>query len=216
MLKKYNYSTEQYPFRELFCDLIHQNYHNLESIHLLGGFENVKAIPGQDNNSIWHKRFYDNMRESAFMYVYERFIIEQIKAMFDEKLVYQRYPTVRFQIPGGLGVAAYHVDSAYNHPVNEINIWLPLTHAKESRTIWIESAPGKKDYAPQDVKYGEYIIFEGGKLEHGNQSNVTDQTRVSIDMRVIPASVYKPSDMKGIHYGKVRSTEGEDAYYSVK
>src|SRR6185295_3228143 len=125
------------------------------------------------------------------------------------------HPTLRYQIPNGLGVAAYHIDSEYNHPAEEFNIWLPFTHARETRSIWIESAPGKKDYQPQDVQYGEFIIFEGGKLSHGNQPNTTSETRVSIDMRVIPLSLWKPSNMKGLAYGRVRDTDGENSYYDV-
>lgn len=213
MIAKHIYNVSAYPFRELFCQV--QEQYDLEMVHLLKGFEDVGNVPGKDNNSTWHKRFYDNMRDSKFMDCYKEFMAIVIQPIFNESLVYQRYPTLRYQIPNGLGVAAYHVDADYNHPIEESNIWLPFTHAQGTRSIWIESAPGKKDYEPQDVKYGEFIIFEGGKLSHGNQPNATDETRVSIDMRVIPISLWKPSKMKGLAYGKVRDTEGEDSYYDI-
>lgn len=211
MLHKYNIA--HYPFKALLCNLIDTT--DLEHIHELGGFENLGNTPGNDNNSFWHRRFYDRMKDSHFINCYLYFIANEITKHFDEGIIYQKYPTVRFQIPNGKGVAGYHIDTEYNHPAEETNIWLPFTHAKDSASIYIESEPGKKDYTPQDVKYGEYIMFAGGKLSHGNEINTTSETRVSIDMRVIPISKYRPSDMKGLAYGKIRSTEGENAYYGM-
>jgi len=213
-IQKHTYSTQSFPFRELFCRL--QQQFDLENVHLLGGFENVGDTPGNDNNSKWHNQFYDRMRGSDFMACYYEFMRIVIRRLFDEPLVYQQYPTLRYQIPYGKGVAAYHVDSDYNHPIEEHNIWLPITNlAVGSRSIWIESEPGLGDYAPMMVSYGEFITFDGGKLSHGNEVNKTDITRVSIDMRVIPLSKWKPlPDLKGLSHGKVRDI-GEDNYYGV-
>lgn len=213
MIEKKQYITKAYPFRELFCDLIAMK--SVEYLHHFGGFENTGHTPGNDNNSEWHKWFYDHMRGSIFMQMYDLFMLNQIAPFFDEHIAYQKYPTLRIQIPGGKGVAAYHVDSEYNHPKDEINIWLPLTHAHDTASIYIESEPGKGDYTSQDVKYGEYLMFEGGKLSHGNEVNLTGKTRVSIDMRVIPLSKFVPSDKRGLAHGKVRDIVGEDAYYGV-
>jgi len=47
-------------------------------------------------------------------------------------------------------------------------------------------------------------MFEGGRLSHGNEVNKTGKTRVSIDMRVIPNSKFKPSELKGLAYGRAR------------
>ncbi len=213
MISKFSYDTDRYNFRKLFCELIKVS--NLETLHEHGGFENMGDKPGSDNNSEWHNEFYRKMKGSYFMDCYTRFILKEIMPQLSEPIVYQKFPTLRIQIPNGKGVAAYHVDSEYNHPVNELNIWLPFTHAKDSRSIYIESESGNKDYQPQDVNYGEYIVFEGGKLSHGNEINTTKETRVSIDMRVIPLSEFTPSDQKGIAFGKVRTTEGKDAYYDI-
>lgn len=209
----YTYDTLSYPFRKLFCDLLSE--YELEYLHNEGGFENVGNTPGNDNNSFWHHCFYDEMKESLFIDCYNDFMNEAIRPQFSEKIVYQKYPTLRIQIPDGKGVAAYHIDSEYNHPIEETNIWLPFTHAKDSSSIYIESKPGKGDYTPQDVDYGQYITFDGCRLSHGNEINKTGQTRVSIDMRVIPFSKFKPSKMKGLSYGKERTTSGKNAYYGV-
>jgi len=213
-IEYHEFDTTLFPLRELFCSL--QKQYCLEKVHLLGGFDGVGDTPGNDNNSFWHDHFYNRMKKSDFMDCYNEFMKIVIRGLFDEPLVYQRYPTLRYQIPLGKGVAAYHVDSDYNHPIEERNIWLPLTKlATGTRSIWIESEPGKGDYKPVEARYGEFIMFDGGKLSHGNEVNTTDETRVSIDMRVIPMSKWKPSpEMKGLSYGKARII-GEDDYYGV-
>ncbi len=206
-----NYSIVQHPFRRLFCELI--NFKSLEYMHY--EIDNGSDTPGKENNSPIHKKFYDNMRGSEFIDIYTRFIEKEIRPQFTGEIVYQKYPTLRIQIANGKGVPDYHVDVDYNHPVEETNIWLPFTEARGTASIFIESEPGKKDYTSQTVYYGEYITFEGGKLAHGNEVNITGKTRVSIDMRVIPVLQFKPSQLRGLSYGKVRDIKGEDAYYAV-
>ena len=215
MIRKMDFDTSCYPFRELFCKL--QRQYNLEGVHLLGGFENNGSVPGKDNHSDWHNKFYNNMRGSEFMNCYDEFMnIEMRHKIFNEPIVVQRYPTVRYATPNGKGVAAYHVDSDYNHPIEETNIWLPFTATFDTNTIRIESQPGKKDYIALELNYGQYIAFPGGLLSHGNEVNQTNQTRVSIDMRVIPLSKFKSRpELKGLAYGKPRTIEGPDAYYRV-
>lgn len=213
MIEKHPYTRIKYCLRTLFMEMI--NIRSVEYLHQRGGFENVGDTPGNDNNSSWHQLFYDKMKGSAFMTAYVQFMKIEIAPKFSEAIIYQKYPTLRIQIPDGKGVATYHIDSQYNHPVDEVNIWLPLTHAEGTRSIYIESEPGKGDYTAQDVAYGEYLMFEGGKLAHGNEVNTTGQTRISIDMRVIPLSKYQPSDMKGLAYGRARTHEGENAYYEL-
>ena len=41
-----------------------------------------------------------------------------------------------------------------------------------------------------ELKYGEFIIFNGNKCIHGNKLNDTGKTRVSLDFRIIPISNY--------------------------
>lgn len=209
---KHTYNTDRYPFRRLFCEMI--RLWDIENMHRFGGFEDVGNEPGKDNNSSFHTLFYGKMRPSSFIACYRQFICVVIRQLIGEPIIYQKYPTLRIHIPNGKGVAAYHIDSDYNHPVDEFNIWIPFTFAKDTRSIWIESAPGKKDYNPQQVFYGQFLTFEGGKLSHGNEVNMTDETRVSIDFRIIPRSLWKPSDMKGLAYGKIRDVNGDDSYYA--
>ena len=106
-------------------------------------------------------------------------------------IYYQKIPTFRVHQPGNLAVAAYHKDSEYSHSTKELNFFLPLTDAFGSNTIWVESEEGKGDYSPMDAKYGEAILWNGANLMHGNKTNDTGLSRVSVDFRVIKKSDYE-------------------------
>jgi hypothetical protein len=211
MIQKYRYDNFKYPFADLLSDVI--GFKRLPILHEQGGFEDVGNVPGKDNNSKWHNLFYDNMRGSKFIECYDKFMANVIRPKYNESIIAQRYPSLRISIPGGKGVAAYHVDSDYNHQIEEINVWLPLTFATHTSTIYIESEPGKKDYTPQNLIYSEYLMFPGGVLSHGNQENQEGFTRVSIDMRVMPLSQWKGGGgKKGMSHGKVMDLE---TYYKI-
>ena len=103
-------------------------------------------------------------------------------------MVYQTKPTFRVQAPNNIAVAQWHKDKAYNHSCKEVNIFLPLTNAYDTNTIWAESEEDKGDYAPMEAKIGEYYIWNGANLLHGNKENITGVSRVSVDFRLIELS----------------------------
>jgi len=54
---------------------------------------------------------------------------------------------------------------------------------QDSATLWLESDYGRADYQPVPVQYGQVLIFDGGYLGHGSVANVSNMTRISLDMR---------------------------------
>ena len=74
------------------------------------------------------------------------------------------------------------------------NYYLPFTDTNERNTIWVESEEDKGDFAPMMLEHGECMEWDGSNLMHGNKINDSDQTRVSVDFRVMPRSVYVDSD----------------------
>ena len=55
--------------------------------------------------------------------------------------------------------------------------------------MMIESEINKKDFKPIELDYGEFLIFNS-QLEHGNVVNKEKYTRMSLDLRVIPADLF--------------------------
>jgi ectoine hydroxylase-related dioxygenase (phytanoyl-CoA dioxygenase family) len=66
---------------------------------------------------------------------------------------------------------------------------MPLTKAYGTNSLWIESCPGKKDYSPVSLNYGDILQFDGANLYHGTEVNKTGQTRVSLDFRILPKKI---------------------------
>ena len=147
--------------------------------------------------------------------VYKDFIYYLSNDIFNEKLVYQRKPTLRVQFPGNKAVGGFHRDRDYNHPPEEKNIWIPLTPSFETNTIWMESAFDKEDYKPVNLNYGQGLIFDSG-LKHGNKINDEGLTRLSFDFRVIPKSIWTEERNHNVKSSLKRKLQFKiNGYYDV-
>lgn len=152
------------------------------------------ALHTRDNDQAtpYHILFY-----SKFYHIedyYRKFIKCIVEPHVGEEVVFQRVPTFRIQFPGNVAVGEPHKDSDYNHPSEAINFWLPLTDVNKHNGIW--TADG-----PITCKYGQLVVFDGANIEHWNNPNKSNKTRVSFDFRVIPKSKFKPSKKKTINTG---------------
>jgi hypothetical protein len=108
----------------------------------------------------------------------------------------------------------YHTDIMLGHPPQEVNVWIAVTNTYGSNSMCLarrgpsfailqrldfdfetfatkvqyddELAAECAQYAlPVELAYGEYIAFDP-RCIHATQHNLTDHTRISIDMRVLP------------------------------
>lgn len=160
-----------------------------------------------DQSTIHHKLFYDWMETEDFKEKYRTFIVDNVRPLYDDKIVVQNKPTFRICYPNNIAVGEFHKDKWYRDgewaaKVKELNFFLPFTDAFDTNTIWVESAEDKKDFAPMNCKYGEFIQWDGPNLLHGNYINNTGKTRISIDFRVIEYQNYIPSDKGSINLNK--------------
>ena len=76
-----------------------------------------------------------------------------------------------------------HIDYEYHHQPAEINFWIPINKIFGSMALHVESSPGKKDFKPIEIDYGECLMFWGNQCKHYTIPNQTENTRVSIDLR---------------------------------
>ena len=53
-----------------------------------------------------------------------------------------------------------------------------------------ESSPNKGDFQPFKLSASELVYWNGNTCIHGNKKNTTQQTRISLNFRVIPTSEY--------------------------
>lgn len=197
-MKKITYNIEKYNFAYQLERLF-----KISDLALLN--DSVEVFKREnDQNTNWHRIFYTWARTDEFIALYDNFILEVIKPVYDEQIVYQAIPTFRVAYPNNIAVGEFHKDKHYRNGewaamVKEDNFYLPFTDAYDTNTIWVESQEDKGDFAPMNCKYGECIQWDGCNLMHGNKINDTGKARISVDFRVIKHSNYVPSEYSSIN-----------------
>lgn len=197
-MNKVKYNIDHFPFKQKIEQLF-----GVEDLSLLN--DNVEVFSREkDQSTKYHKLYYDWARTEEFTKLYEEFIFNIIKPLYNEQIVYQAIPTFRVAYPNNIAVGEYHKDKWYRDvnwaiDVDEDNFYLPFTDAFDTNTIWVESEEDKGDFAPMNCNHGEIIQWDGSNLTHGNKINDTGKARVSIDFRVMTYSNYKPSEHGSIN-----------------
>ena len=200
-MNKIEYSITKYNFAGLIKSWL--EVEKLKKLHTYKKYELFSRE--KDQSSKWHKTFYRKVRsDPQFFDIYERFLTDIVKPRYGEEIVYQRIPTFRVHLSGNIAVGEYHKDKFYRkkewaEQVKETNYYLPFTDTNESNTIWSESEEDKKDFSPMLLKYGECMEWDGSNLMHGNKINDSDETRVTLDFRVMPKSIYVDSTHTSIN-----------------
>ena len=184
------YDTSKYNFTEIIRELFQVD--ELSDIHTLTNEKYGTFLVGKDSSTTFHKQFYDKYHSGweILQNTYDNFVEDYAVTYFNEDILYQKFPTFRVHLPNNVAVGAFHNDSEFHHPGGEINYILPLTNSEDTASVWVESEPKKEDFEAMDMKVGELIMFNGNKLTHGNKTNLTDKTRVSMDFRILPLSEY--------------------------
>lgn len=192
---KIYYDTEKFPFKKIISNMMEVN--SLEDLHLLEQYELLER--SKDQSTIWHKKYYEKF-EKEFESTYVS-LIDYIKKCFNyNEIVYQKIPTFRVQLANGnVAVGEWHKDKTYNHGISEVNFWMPFVNTNNQNSIWMESEEDKKDYRPYKVEYGEILVFNGANLHHGNQRNKSNDTRVSIDFRLVDPNKFVPNSAGSIN-----------------
>tara|TARA_B100000424_G_scaffold228261_1_gene189361 strand:- start:332 stop:994 length:663 start_codon:yes stop_codon:yes gene_type:complete len=192
--EKYSYNLDEYNFRHEIEKMFGTD--QLERIHEIEDCDFGILDMETDQTTYLHKKFYEKVEETNFLNDYKKFIKDVILPHFNEDLLYQKIPTFRIQVPDNISVAEFHNDKSYSHSPDEVNIFLPITEAKETYTIWSESQENLGDYSPMNAEYGEYYIWDGANLKHGNKINESNISRFSVDFRVLPYSKYDENNMQ--------------------
>jgi hypothetical protein len=174
--KLLDYSLEDFPFPHFVRTALRT--------------EDLTALPGElpmrtwqtDQQSEWHDLFYAGFW--LWRVIYHRFVAAVIAPQVGEPFYYQNVPTFRVHLPGNVAVGEFHTDAQYHHPPGEETFWLPMTDAFGTCSVWIYDDNGER-YAPY-VHPGQMVRFSAVSRRHGNLVNVTGQSRVSFDFRVLP------------------------------
>jgi hypothetical protein len=193
MLVRY-YDTEKYAFISEIKKVF-----GVSDLHYLHE-ERKDLMPGysltfeNESTTNFHKAYYakQNSGWPELESTYKEFVRNVVIPIVGEDCVYQYMPSVRFHLPDQKAIHKWHYDSDkdHRHPVGEINFQIAITEMNEINATWCESSPGAGDYRPMVMLPGQFLQFDGNKCVHGNKSNTSGKTRVSLDFRVSPRSVY--------------------------
>jgi hypothetical protein len=142
---------------------------------------------------------------------------------------------------GFLWKPRFHTDVMLGHPPQEMNIWLPLCRTRGTSSMRIAPLEpslrllGRVGFdfesfahavqvddqvqrecheasASVELSYGEFIAFDPRCL-HATQDNDTDQTRVSLDFRVMPVEDYAELRLPYRGTGRLHMPFTRGAYY---
>lgn len=190
------FNKKKFDFDKILKDLFEVK--DLEKLHQKYFVENSIKPISQDSHTHPHKIFYNKINNGwpYFEELYKNFVDDFVlDALGKERVYYQTFPNFRISFPGNVAVSTWHKDSDSEnlHPMGEINFFLPVTQSFDTNTIWIESKSDKADFSPVNLKFGEVFIFNGGECTHGNKTNLTGNTRISFDFRIMPLENYNPN-----------------------
>ncbi|OUU74650.1 MAG: hypothetical protein CBC29_05855 [Methylococcaceae bacterium TMED69] len=219
-MKIYTYDVKKWNFPQLVSEALEVK--NLLNLHkdldnLYVPEEGIAGL-GNDTHSFFHDKFYSKVRSGweKFTEKYYYFIEENISPIFAEEqnLIYQTLPSFRIHYPNGKAITTKHFDGDENHqhPLGELNIFLPLTITYGTNSMWIESLPFLGDFQPLELQPGEFLLWNGNQCRHFNKINTTNISRVSFDFRVLPRQKYDKNYSAKTATTKKRFVVGE--YYS--
>lgn len=133
---------------------------------------------------------------------------EMIESLTPEDDYVQRTPNLRIHMPDADSAVPFHSDVLYGHSPEETNYWVLLTPAFGANSLWTVNDKKDSDFCPNSIRGGctlkqfeamaqswaDPVVSESPALfsfccaqVHGSVSNTTNRTRVSFDVRTIPA-----------------------------
>jgi len=205
----YSYDTSKYNFRTFLEKILNvSNLANVEEkcIEYVNNIDNIrnKTYTFSDIETSLHKTFYNTINsDDEFKEMYCKLIKDIYNHFFssEELLIYQSYPSIRFQFENSKAVPEhYDADEKASHPLGEKNFLLAVTEMKDTNALHIESIPGKRDFKAMNMKFGELLYFYGNQCTHKNESNVEGWVRISFDFRIMTCNDYYKYISKRITY----------------
>ena len=210
------FPVDQFPFQEVMSKILGLEG-DLKQAHALieGSTEWAQITFQNDTSTEFHKKYYKSPQYHEMVDLYKRFLQEWLLPQLEEdEYIVQKEPSFRIHLPNNTAVGkrddesekneriGFHCDGDYNHPPSEMNYMLTITGQSDTNSCYVESEPGKEDFHPIQLKYGEVFRFYGNRCRHFNKKNISGQTRISFDFRVIPASRYEEIEASAVHSGR--------------
>ncbi len=218
--KIYTYDLLKYNFSEKLQEIFKFNL-SLEALDRLN-ISSEQTTFENDTKTFYQKTLYSSDKYDDFRELYYRFLKEYIVPLFPDEdyILVQKDPGFRVcpvnntalgirENENEDGPIGMHTDSEYNHPSSEINFIIAITEMWDSNSVYFESEPNKGDFEALNLRRNEFIKICANQLRHYNLKNITGQTRVSLDFRIIPYSKYDSSNTNKSIHGHRKFVDGD-------
>ena len=198
------YDQSEHPLLDAFCDLVGERH--LATVHNRWPAHDRARSHLEEKRALLAPLTVPSAKRDAFEETYDRLVREVVlpaiakrrrraraacHANDDERYPYAAFPRARARQPSSFRAVGCHVDSTYGHGPCSTNCWLPLAKldARGRNSLRVESAPGEEDFEPVSADVGEIRVFDGSARARRAVANARDETRVSLDFRVVPESL---------------------------
>lgn len=162
----------------------------------------------KDRDSIFVKKFHEYVdKYTHFNEAYYAFIRKYILPQFpnESRLVIQKTPNIRFSTPNNAAIGfdpndpehivGLHCDRQFGHHPTEMNFVIPVSNMFESNSIYYEPFPNSNiqptHFENLVLNQNQFLQAYFNQILHCNRINLTNKTRISFDIRVIPYSQYQ-------------------------
>ena len=212
--------VSSYNFQSIIKEMFNGLSYQLNLLHQYQCINSQISFK-EDTNTIFQQVFYKSPLYEKFRDAYYKFVVNEIGKLYPDEtfLIVQKDPQFRVSVPNNTALGrkdddlsdliGVHCDRDYNHPKQEVNYIIALTDMYDSNSVYIETGILSNTFEPIKLDSNRVLQFWGNKLRHGNKVNVTGYTRVSVDFRIIPYSIYDSSyELKSVH-GNRRFVEGD-------
>jgi len=178
----FDYDVRAFPFQAVLASRVFR-VGRLDQLHQTWRHQTGKAELVYADNLKLRALMQKMPAGSPFYALYHRWIAAFIAPKYGGKVSYSAHPKMRVHLAGTGSVSDFHCDADVTGRDDQINCFLPFTDVHGTCTIWSERAYGSGVYEPLNLRYGQALIWDGGRLKHGSVANTTNLTRVSCDFR---------------------------------
>jgi hypothetical protein len=250
--KIFTYQKETVNFRSMVAKILKAKYkflpnekfleRNLENLHNFLPKKLQKFESSSETNAVIRDFYEEELKIKKY---YISFLKKIIKPIIKKDFYFQKTPTIRFSFPKQKSFnwkPSIHTDIMLGHPIEEINIWLPITRAQESNSMAIGNLIDsiniiksvnfnfnkfaylnqkdlkfhKKNFLklkPLNMKDDSFLIFDPRRL-HVTQKNITKYTRISMDIRIITKNILNKLKRNYVGTGRRKMKFLPGHYYS--
>lgn len=177
-----DFDTERMPFQAVLSRQVFK-VSPLERLHRAWRYQTGRRRLTYADNLKLRRVMQRVPDESPFYRLYHRWVARVLAPHYGGKISYSAHPKMRVHLAGTGCVSEFHCDADVTGREDQINCYLPFTDVFDTCTIWSELDYGSGEYHPLNLKYGQALIWDGGRLRHGTVFNESNTTRVSCDFR---------------------------------